>query len=239
MRGDSLSALTGRLPLLAGLLLTYVLTVFLAKKHKEGLSFRSRWRFHELGLVFVLVGMASVILLASIESWLRGRGFRLAGQSIYGSYLIAPLLLYGYARLRKTDYLRLMDVYALGAVPALTLARLNCIFSGCCQGRPIPGTTLSWPTREAEILFDVVLFIVLYRKLRERRQDGLVFPTGMVMYGVFRFLLEFFRQSSDGTILDLSHLWSLVSITIGLSILYTLRDKAKKTRETSKMKKAG
>ena len=106
----------------------------------------------------------------------------------------------------------------------LLCARLNCLFSGCCLGKPIPGTEHTWPTRQAELVYYAVLLIFLWRKVGKPGFSGKVYPIYMMSYGIFRFIVEWFRETTNPVaFFHISHIWALVSIAVGAGIYIWLR----------------
>ena len=67
------------------------------------------------------------------------------------------------------------------------------------------------------MLFYVVLYIVLRKKVCKNKYSGLIYPIYMMAYGSFRFVVEFFRES-EHTLgwFHISHLWSVVAVLIGV-----------------------
>lgn len=46
-------------------------------------------------------------------------------------------------------------------------------------------------------------------------------------YGVFRFIVEFFRDQNTTSLFHLSHFWAVVSLCIGISIYVEISKKEK------------
>ena len=186
-------------------------------------------------LFFSVASVASVLLFASFESILSGDGFRFGAVSTYGVYLIAPLFLFPVFR---KNIRQEFDRFAVYVLPSLFLQRLKCLASGCCFGRQIPGTQLSWPVREIELAFYFfVLIWFFYRKKKKPIISGGMFPLLMAFYGATRFFLEFFRGDNGPGLFHLSHVWSVLSIILGLSIFIELNRKNMPDKNIEKKKK--
>ncbi|MBR3356623.1 MAG: prolipoprotein diacylglyceryl transferase [Solobacterium sp.] len=169
--------------------------------------------------VFSALSVISVLLFASFEKAVSGRGFSIGAVSTYGVYLFAPCLLYAVYR---QDRRCIFDSYAVYVIPSQFLQRIRCLMNGCCGGTPIGSTGLHWPVREAELLFYAVMLFVLMKTFRKNGGfTGELFPVLMMSYGVFRFAEEFFREGN--TLFHLAHLWSLISVLIGYSIYIEIR----------------
>lgn len=180
-----------------------------------------------LALIYTFLGVLCVKVFAFIES------FEFGGMSLYGAVFFLPLLFYLTAKLFKKSLSDTFDCFTVCAVFTLLCARINCMMSGCCLGKDIPGTSgFRWPTRELEILFYVVLLILLIRWDAKGANKGILYPSFMLFYGFFRFIVEFFRVSGHMFgVFHISHLWSVVSVIIGLSIYLEIKSQNKKKEE--------
>ena len=56
----------------------------------------------------------------------------------------------------------------------------------------------------------------------------------MIAYGIFRAVVECFRESRNPGIFHLTHIWCLVAIVIGLGVYWTLQTKAEKQAKKRK-----
>ncbi len=92
-------------------------------------------------------------------------------------------------------------------VPSILIAhffgRLGCSLRGCCWGKMLVFGELSlmFPARELEAVFLLVMFFVLSKKAYFKR-----LPVYLFSYGVFRFVLEFFRGDDRGSLFGMSFL---------------------------------
>ena len=195
-----------------------------------------------LCLLYSLGSLVSALVFAKLEGLIGGDAVGEGAVSTYGIYLIGPFLLMLAAKLTRLNVAGVMDVFALYAMPSLFLMRCNCLFSGCCYGLPIGTTGLTWPTRESEMVFYAVMFVVFWIMLKKNEIPGQLFPLMMVSYGAFRFVNQWFRD--DGAAgMNISHIWSLVAILIGLSLFLNFRAKAaeaakKEARKASRKAKS-
>ena len=175
-----------------------------------------------LSLLVAVFGVISAIIFAKIEGAITKNPD--GNMSIYGGIFFMPL----FCLLGALIFLRskrvVLDVFTLPIVSVATLARVNCLIKGCCLGNPIPGTDYLWPTREAELVFDVVFLIVIARMTAKKQFKGYNYPLYLISYGVFRFIIQWFRAEGFSVAgpLTLSHVWSILSVTVGLVILLLL-----------------
>lgn len=169
-------------------------------------------------ILHTLFGVLFVFIFAYMES---GFDFEALGNlSLYGGVFFMPLVYVCYALIRKVSISRAFDIFTISIVSTLFFARINCIISGCCTGMFIGNTTIRFPTREMELLFYAIFVILTIKKIYKGENAGCYYPIYMISYGLFRFIIEFFRSSSDNSIFHLGHIWSIVAIVIGvISIL--------------------
>lgn len=205
------------------------------------------WKFREKAgtgkggavLLCVLYSVCSVIaamLFAHLESLISsGEGANGGAISTYGIYFFGSLMMFGIAKGMKWKTAGVMDLYALYAMPSFFMLRINCLRAGCCGGLPMFDTGLNWPTRETELIFYAVMFVIFLQLLRKDKRQGQLFPILMVSYGCFRFVNQWFRD--DGTAgFHMSHGWSILCAVIGVSLLLELRAQAAK-KENKRTKK--
>ncbi len=181
-----------------------------------------------LALIHTLVGVACVKIFAVLETF---DFSSFGGMSLFGAIFFLPLAYFVGAKLTKRRVSEVFDVFTPCVVFTLLCARVNCLFSGCCLGQRIPGSDmLRWPTRELEIVFYIALLTWLILKERKGYVTGIFYPAYMFAYGLVRFVLEFFRESSSPIIFHLSHIWAAVTLCLGLSIYAEISRKAKKRK---------
>ena len=134
-----------------------------------------------------------------------------------------PLIYFTLSRVFKWSCSEVFDIFTICIMFTFMCARISCIVSGCCAGRLIPGMSMHYPTREAEMLFYVVLIAILSKKVLCGESKGAIYPIYMIAYGIFRFLEEFFRARIGSTIIHPAHFWALICLIVGLSIYLELK----------------
>jgi prolipoprotein diacylglyceryltransferase len=203
------------------------------RQFKEQLRIKE-WMAALLALIHTVIGVLCVKAFAFLES---GDG---SGMSLYGAVFFLPIVYFAFAKLSRRRVADVFDVFTICTVIALLCARFNCILSGCCLGIEIPGLT-GWrvPTREAELVFYIVLYLFFLKKVGKPTYRGLIYPIYMVSYGVFRFVVEFFRESTHPIVgaFHISHIWSILAIGVGCLAAYLISRQNKQTKDPDK--KAG
>lgn len=187
---------------------------------------RIRWPSALLiSVLHTLVGVLFVKVFASLE------GGDVGNMSLFGAVFFMPIVYWIGAKITRCEPKDVFDVLVVCTIFTLMCARVNCIISGCCSGSAIPGLSLHWPTRELEIAFYLVLIPLLIKRIRQKKIPGSAYPIYMISYGIFRFITEFFRAADSGTIFHIAHIWSLISLGMGLSIYLELKSKKGKERK--------
>lgn len=193
-----------------------------------------------LAVLHTLVGLLCVKIFAFLEA---GGDAETAGNmSLYGAVFFLPVVYFVAAKLTKRKPADVFDVFTICVVFTLLCARVNCLMSGCCLGKLMFGSgTLRWPTRELEIAFYLILLVWLGRKVGKKDAEGKIYPLYMMSYGIFRFITEWFRETSHPVgYLHISHIWSIVAVIAGWIVYRRLCDKENsgaKNRSVQKTRK--
>lgn len=172
-------------------------------------------------LLHSIIGVLFVVIFAYIEA---GFDFEAIGNmSLYGGVFFMPIVYLLYALIRKVSIGRAFDIFTISIVSTLFFARINCIISGCCRGILIGDTGIRVPTRELELLFYALFVIFTLTKIYKNESNGYMYPIYMFSYGVFRFIVEFLREADEESIFHMGHIWSIISIVIGLGFILGMK----------------
>lgn len=185
-----------------------------------------------IAIMHTAYGLLTVKAFAFLESGFSKDGF--GGMSIFGAVFMMPLAYWICAKLFKRPVRTVFDIMTPCMLFTLMCARVNCLISGCCFGAFIPGTDKTrFPTREAEILFYIILLIIICTRIIKEKNDGEIYPLYMICYGAFRFVTEFFRYADTESVFHISHLWAILTLLLGISIyaeIYSKKNKQKRRR---------
>lgn len=197
-------------------------TVFWVWTQRERLAMRLRWVL-PLSILHVAVGVGCVKAFAILEAG----SLSVAGNmSLFGAVFLLPVFYWLGARLTKRKPGTVFDVFVVPMVFTLACARVNCIIFGCCRGQCIPGTDFRYPTREAELVFYAVLLAWMLLKTKQGDTGGKLYPIYMIAYGIFRFIIEFFREGR-GAVFHMAHIWAALCLITGLSFYLELKRSSK------------
>lgn len=184
-----------------------------------------------LAVVCVLAGVFCVRVFARME------GANSGAMSLFGAVFFMPVFFFIGAKLFRRPTADVFDVLGIPMFFTLFCTRFNCLKSGCCLGTFIHGTSMRWPTRQAEMVFYIIFLIIMAPRVRRGTTHGEVYPVFMISYGIFRAVIECFRESGSPGLFHIAHLWALISIAIGLSVYWSQKERAKKLEKNKKRKR--
>ncbi len=160
----------------------------------------------------------------------------------YGGLVVALLVSVFYVRRQKLSWLAVGDAVVPGVAVGHAIGRLGCFSAGCCWGKPtsLPwgitftsqyahqtvGVPLGIPLQPTELLgsaAEVVLFIILWRLASRRKFTGQLTAVYLVLYGIWRFSIDFLRYYSPQALLfhntlTAAQLTSIFAMLLGLGI---------------------
>jgi phosphatidylglycerol:prolipoprotein diacylglycerol transferase len=136
------------------------------------------------------------------------------------------------------------DVFAPGIALGHVIGRMGCFFAGCCFGTPtdVPwaitfhntyaaenvGTPLNVPLHPTQLYEAgaelLILGLLLATENKGRPFPGRTFWSYMFLYGVSRFIIEFYRGDTRGTIgaFSTSQFLSLIIVPLAILMLIVL-----------------
>ena len=133
------------------------------------------------------------------------------GLVFYGGLLGAILACAIYFRWKKLPIWKMADVFAPSIALGSVFGRIGCLLNGCCYGRECslpwaitfppghethPVGTAGTPIHPTEIydaLLNLILYLFLAWLFRRKKFDGEIFAAYLMIYAVFRSIVEFFR----------------------------------------------
>ena len=173
-----------------------------------------------IALAEMIVGTIGTVVMSYIETGHIGRSY-------YGAVFLIPLIMPLLAKPLKMKIGKVMDFSAIGAIFVLVIMKYGCYMNKCCGGKIIAydqfGDEIFFPSQIVEgfmaLLIGMMLLIILYRDMYSNR----LYPLYMIAYGASRFVLNFFRKTKPFILfVTYGHLWSILSILIGIAWIYAL-----------------
>ena len=177
------------------------------------------WKRVVLSVLLTITGVAGTKLMVFIESGSFG------GLSYFGAVFFAPVIMVFLGLIFRCKPSDTLDLCAPAECGMLVVMKINCYRTGCCRGRviatTIEGAEIRFPSQIVEGLAALGLMVVLLLLFRQDKQKGKLYPWYMILYGVTRFLLNLFRETTPFLwILPAGNFWSLVSLSLGLLSLF-------------------
>ena len=126
----------------------------------------------------------------------------------FGGGLLAGVLA---CRARRVNVGDMADLMAVAFPIGYGIGRIGCFLNGCCYGgvcdlpwamRFREGDTLTPPSHPAQlysVIASIIIFVLLLPLERHRKFRGQIMLAFLTLYGVYRFIVEFFRVGATGS----------------------------------------
>ena len=225
-----------------GFVLAYFFLVKLSKERELPFSKDDIEEFLLWAIVGVIVGSRIVYVLAYnlsyyIQNPLQVFAIWQGGLSFHGGLIGIILVALWFCRKHKVSFYKLADIVVIPAALGLALGRIGNFLNSELVGRV---TSLPWgvefnqegvyrhPSQLYESLKNFFMFGVLWNIRNKKFRDGFLFWMFIMMYGVLRFVIEFFRAPDPqvGFVLGpltMGQLLVLPMFIIGLIMVLKLR----------------
>ena len=237
----------------------------LIRARKRGLDGQ---RVMDLGIwiiVSALLGAKLLLLVVDFKQFTGNPrdlfGLARSGGVFYGGLIAAVIVALVYLRRHKMPLWTTTDVFAPGIALGHVVGRLGCLMAGCCFGRPtsLPwGITFTNPAAAANVgtplgialhptqLYEagaellILLFLLVWER-RGRPFPGRTFWSYLLLYGISRFIIEFYRGDSRGMVFDTlstSQFVSVVLVPLSIVMLFLLSRRVNPTRQIAAQRAA-
>jgi phosphatidylglycerol:prolipoprotein diacylglycerol transferase len=235
-----------------GLLLAaaYLLGLYLAVRRARSFGLDGN-RVLDLGIYIIisaLVGAKLLLLIVDFEYFRRQPAelwtLARSGGVFYGGLVLAFVVGAWYVRKHRLPFSLTADAIAPGIALGHVVGRLGCLMAGCCYGRPTTepwGITFTDPFANANVgtplhvalhptqLYEagaelVILLLLLGTERIGRRFAGRTFWLYILLYGISRFTIEFFRGDPRGMLwgFSTSQIISIVLIPVAAVMLVVM-----------------
>jgi phosphatidylglycerol:prolipoprotein diacylglycerol transferase len=229
----------------------YLLGLRLAMSRAKALGLDPT-RMLDLGIYIIisaLVGAKALLVVVEWDHFTTSPGELLSlarsGGVFYGGLILAVAVAFWYIRRHRLPFWQTCDVFAPGISLGHAIGRIGCLLAGCCYGRvtDVPwavtfhspaaaanvGTPLGVPLHPTQLYETgaelVILAFLLSTEKRGRAFAGRTFWLYLLLYGVTRFAIEFFRGDPRGLVfgaLTTSQFISVVLVPLSLAMLVWL-----------------
>ena len=174
--------------------------------------------------------------LADPKAFITGSGF-----VVYGGIIGGLLVIYGYCKIKKMDFLAYLDLMVPSVAMAQGFGRIGCFLAGCCYGKETdcflgvtftnsafaPNGVSLLPSQLFMAAGDFVIAAVLIWFAAKRPLKGKVSALYLILYSIGRFLVEFTRNDDRGTVgvLSTSQFIGIFILLLGLLLYFVLLPK--------------
>jgi len=210
---------------------------------KEGIPEKVFSHIFFWALVFGFLGARMVYVLVEWRRFLSdplGVAFSRGGFVFYGGVIAGILTVFALTRKYKINFLKFADIMALGIPLGHALGRMGCFFYGCCYGKPttsklgilFPPESAAGllgvkviPTQLISAVFLLLIFYILLFVKKRKKFSGQILLSYVFLYGIFRFIIEFYRGDPRGEVFSLSTsgFISLLSVMLSMSFYFLLK----------------
>jgi len=225
-------------------------------------------RVMDLGIwiiISALVGAKLLLLIVDFKQFTSNPRELLAlarsGGVFYGGLIAAVVVALLYLRRHRLPLWTTTDVFAPGIALGHVVGRLGCLMAGCCFGKPtsVPwaitfrdpaalanvGTPLGVPLHPTQLYEAgaealILVFLLVFER-RGRPFPGRTFWGYMLLYGISRFVIEFYRGDSRGMVFDVlstSQFVSVILVPLSLVMLILLSRRPDPTRNAAAQRAA-
>ena len=164
------------------------------------------------------------------------------GMSFHGGLIACVIAGWIFSRRRKMPFAALADSVIVTCPIGLGLGRLGNFINGELLGRPgdVPwamifpagGPIPRHPTQLYEALAEgLLLFIIMWRLRKKPFKDGMMVGFFLLFYGIFRFIIEFFKEPDPQigfllTYFTMGQILCIAQIAAGVVLIFYLSRKA-------------
>lgn len=208
-------------------------------------------RVMDLGIWIIIAALVGAKLLLIVVDWDYYRSnpreifslVRSAGV-FYGGLVVATITGLVLIRRYKLPVWATADLYAPGIALGHVIGRMGCFFAGCCWGKPtdLPwGITFTNPAASINVgtplnvalhptqLYEagaelIILTLLLATERKWKYFEGRTFWLYMLLYGITRFIIEFYRGDPRGMVMGVStsQFVSVLLVPLSIGMLYWL-----------------
>ena len=210
-------------------------------------------RVLDLGIWIIVSALVGAKLLLLIVDWRQFSSsprellsLARSGGVFYGGLIAGVSVALWYIRRHRMPLWTTTDVFAPGIALGHVVGRLGCLMAGCCFGRP---TSVAWaitfrdpaaaatvgtplgvplhPTQLYEAGAEAAILAILFSfERRGRPFPGRTFWTYILLYGLSRFAIEFFRGDNRGIVfgtVSTSQFVSILLVPLAIVMLVLLK----------------
>ncbi len=165
-------------------------------------------------LLFGILGARVVFILQDLPHYLAHRdellSIQFQGLTSFGGLLFGFAYLCIWAVRSKVPLISLLDLMIAPMLLGQAVGRIGCLMNGCCYGGVCPTGTpwgihvdgltgLYHPAQIYESFLDLAGLLILFSLEKRGLNKGQSFGAGLVLYGLARFIYEYWRAGFSST----------------------------------------
>lgn len=228
----------------ATLALAFIVGIIWTLKEAPGKGFKAEY-LYEAYIISIFLAIAGSRIAFVLLNWELYRDAPLwqtllsweRGLTFYGGLIAVLLGVLLHCHYRKVPFLKLMDFAAPFIALGYGITRIGCFLNGCCYGHvtagpwglvfPLIDGLPRHPTQLYAAFAGLTIFVLLRYLHRYSFFDGYIFMLFFIFYGIYRFIVEFFRVGKfDWWLLNPAQLIALLFIAVGLLFFFWKRRSA-------------
>lgn len=188
-------------------------------------------------IAYIIVYEWSTFITNPLSLFSLGTG-GIAGLIWYGGLVGGAIPFFIYIYIKKLPFWPVVDMFAPFIALGYALVRIGCFLNGCCYGGetdfilgvvfPYVDAFMRHPTQLYSSALNLLLFGFLIWFYPRRKFNGQVFIYYILGYSVYRFVVEFFRESliMYGPI-SLGQVYTLILLAIGIVLYFWRKSNSK------------
>ena len=151
------------------------------------------------------------------------------GMSFFGGFILALLSIFVYTRRKKISFAEILDVFAPGLALTIAITRIGGFLAGANPGLE---TNVAWafqgthPVALYHSLANFIIFFALIKidnKMKEKFKAGYLFAFFMLLFGIERFIDDFFRAYDSPATILAARIAPLVLVALAILLLVRMR----------------
>ena len=238
---------------IVGVIACLVFAIYAMKK--TGYSSSASDTIIIIGIFAIIIGLATAVLFQAVYDYIAdpSKGFKISGSMTFLGGLIGGVIsflaiyfifVYGInPKLKPNNFFKvnmnkgvwfLVRIAPISITIAHAFGRIGCLFAGCCHGNitnewygiwneEVGFKTIPIPLYESIFLFVLsAAMIVLLFKFKSKDTMAIY----LVSYGIWRFIIEYFRFDYRGSFipgLSPSQFWSIIMVLAGIAVFFIYR----------------
>lgn len=252
-----------QLPCFGLMMLTGMLSAFFLLLHnhkKTRISEDDLYSVAIVAIVFGLLGAKILYWIVELDEIITDPHFLIEtltnGFVFYGALIGGAIAIGIFCLIKKQNLFTYLDLICPSFAIGQAFGRIGCFLSGCCYGcetdsclgviypagvgSAAPAGIPLLPTQLFESAFCFLLCLFLCLLFKRRTKNGTVTGWYFILYGIWRFFIEFFRSDDRGAVFGLStsQFIGIFVVLAGIAILIFFKTDIKRivSRETSMQK---